>query len=207
VRCLACHAIVSGYPCGEPGEPCDPAHNPYFRMGSAVTRGQLTKIVSNAAGFSEPVSGQSFEDVSPASTFYAYTERLVSRAVISGYACGGPGEPCVPPGSLPYFRPNSTATRGQLTKIVSNAAGYQDPVPPGQLTFADVPEGSTFHLYVERLLLHRPGAISGYPCGGPSEPCVPPENRPYFRPNNNVTRGQAAKIVSNTFFPGCEPGR
>jgi hypothetical protein len=29
-------------------------------------------------------------------------------------------------------------------------------------------------------------------------------NRPYFRPNADVTRGQAAKIVANTFFPGCE---
>jgi hypothetical protein len=33
---------------------------------------------------------------------------------------------------------------------------------------------------------------------------VAPTNRPYFRPNNPVTRGQAAKIVSSTFFPGCQ---
>jgi len=32
---------------------------------------------------------------------------------------------------------------------------------------------------------------------------VPPQNRPYFRPNNNATRGQTSKIVSNTFFPDC----
>ena len=25
----------------------------------------------------------------------------------------------------------------------------------------------------------------------------------YFRPAAQVTRGQSAKIVSNTFFPGC----
>ena len=30
-----------------------------------------------------------------------------------------------------------------------------------------------------------------------------PANLPYFRPGNNATRGQASKIVSNTFFPGC----
>jgi hypothetical protein len=38
------------------------------------------------------------------------------------------------------------------------------------------------------------GIIQGYQCGGPFEPCSP-EERPYFRPNNHVTRGQTAKIV------------
>ena len=54
--------------------------------------------------------------------------------------------------------------------------------------------GSTFWLWIERLAGR--GIIGGYPCGGPVEPCVAPANRPYFRPNNNVTRGQLAKIVS-----------
>ncbi len=48
-----------------------------------------------------------------------------------------------------------------------------------------------------------PGFIGGYPCGGPGEPCVPPLNRPYFRPAGNVTRGQAAKIVANVFYRAC----
>jgi len=34
---------------------------------------------------------------------------------------------------------------------------------------------------------------------------MPPANLPYFRPNNNATRGQTSKIVSNTFFPDCNP--
>jgi len=33
---------------------------------------------------------------------------------------------------------------------------------------------------------------------------VPPQNRPYFRPIANVTRGQPTKIVGNTFFPSCQ---
>ncbi|HVG00105.1 MAG TPA: hypothetical protein VND68_09730 [Chloroflexia bacterium] len=44
--------------------------------------------------------------------------------------------------------------------------------------------------------------MSGYPCGGPNEQCDD-QDRPYFRPSNPVTRAQAAKIVANTFFPGC----
>jgi uncharacterized delta-60 repeat protein len=199
VRCLACRGIVSGYPCGGTGEPCNGNNDPYFRPGNLVTRGQIAKIASNSAGFSDPVSGQTFEDVAPNSTFYIFVERLVARGVMSGYACGGPGEPCNPPFNRPYFRTNSTATRGQLAKITSNAANFTEPVS-GQ-TFEDVLPNSTFYEFIERLASR--GVMSGYACGGPAEPCVPPDNRPYFRPNNNVTRGQTSKIVGNTFFPNC----
>src|SRR4029453_8882613 len=85
VRCLACRGIINGYPCGSPGEPCNGNNDPYFRPGNNVTRGQIAKIVSNAAGFSEPVSGQTFEDVAPGSTFYDFVERLASRSVMAGY--------------------------------------------------------------------------------------------------------------------------
>ncbi|HET9494117.1 MAG TPA: S-layer homology domain-containing protein [Chloroflexia bacterium] len=188
VRCLACRGIVSGYPDGN------------FGPGNNVTRGQLSKIVANSAGYTENHANQSFEDVPVGSTFHQYIERLASRGHISGYACGGPEEPCVPPDNRPYFRPNNAVTRGQTAKIVASAAGLPAP-PPGLWTFQDVPQGSTFWEWVEEL--SSAGAIQGYPCGGPGEPCFPPENRYYFRPGNNVTRGQSAKIVTGVFFPGC----
>ncbi|HUP26854.1 MAG TPA: S-layer homology domain-containing protein, partial [Chloroflexia bacterium] len=83
------------------------------------------------------------------------------------------------------------------------AAGFTEPVT-GQ-SFADVLPSNTFYVFIERL--SRRGVISGYDCGTvPNEPCDA-QRRPYFRPNNNVTRGQAAKIVANTFFPECQqPG-
>jgi hypothetical protein len=187
IRCLACRGIINGYPDGT------------FKPNNNVTRGQLSKIVSNSAGFSDPAT-QMFEDVPPGSTFFDFIGRLASRGYINGYPCGGPGEPCVPPGNLPYFRPNNPATRGQISKIVSNAAGFIEPVT-GQ-TFEDVLPGSPFYEFIERLASR--GVMSGYPCNSiPSEPCVPPENRPYFRPSNNATRGQTSKIVANTFFPNC----
>ena len=201
IRCLACRDIVNGYPCGGPGEPCNGNSDPYFRPGNNVTRGQIAKIVSNSANFQDPVADQTFEDVLPGSTFYLYIERLAVRDVISGYTCGSPGEPCVPPGNRPYFRPNGHASRGQLSKIVCRAYACTGNVQ-GQ-TFEDVPPGSTFYTDIEHL--HALGAINGYPCGGLSEPCVPPDNRPYFRPAANVTRGQTSKIVATTFFPECNP--
>jgi endoglucanase len=131
-----------------------------------------------------------FEDVPQGSTFYDFIECLACRGIVGGYPCGGPGEPC--PGG--YFRPNNNVTRGQVSKIVSESAGFSEPVPSTQQTFEDVPPGSTFALWVERLSTR--GIIGGYPCGAPGEPCVAPDNRPYFRPNNNVTRGQLSKITS-----------
>src|SRR5439155_797077 len=125
--------------------------------------------------------------------------RLASRGYISGYACGGPGEPCVPPGNLPYFRPNNNATRGQISKIDSNAAGFAD--PPSGKQLEDVGVGSTYNTYSYRLETRT--IMSGYPCGSVGDPCIPPGNLPYFRPNNNATRGQTSRIVANTFFPAC----
>jgi hypothetical protein len=186
IRCLACRGIISGY------------SNGTFRPGADITRGQISKMVSNAAGFQEPVGGQTYEDVPPSHTFYTEIMRLSNGGVMSGYPCGNP-EPCVPPDNRPYFRPGNNATRGQLSKIVSNAAQINDPVT-GQF-YADVPTNHTFYLEIMRLTGR--GVMSGYPCGTvPHEPCDG-EQRPYFRPGNNVTRGQASKIVANTFFPGC----
>lgn len=187
IHCLACLGIISGYADGA------------FRPGEQVSRGQLAKIVSNSAGFHEPPGAQMFEDVPPLSTFYDYIGRLAGRGYISGYPCGGDGEPCGP-SSLSYFRPNSNATRGQISKVVSNAAGFQE--PPGTQLFEDVPPGSTFYDYVQRLASR--GVIAGYPCGGEGEPCGP-TSLPYFRPSNSATRGQTTKIDAGTFFPDCEP--
>jgi outer membrane protein assembly factor BamB len=191
ILCMACLGIVNGYPDGT------------FRPNNNVTRGQLSKIVTLSAGFNDPPGEQIFEDVPEGSTFYVYVQRLASRGYIVGYPCGGPGEACIPPENRPYFRPGANATRGQLTKIVSNAAGFSD--PPGAQIFEDIAPGSTFYDFIQRLASRL--VMQGYPCGGSGEPCVPPGNRHYFRQNNNATRGQAVKIVSNTFFPGCEnPG-
>ncbi len=119
VQRLASRGYIGGYPCGGPGEPCGSDSLPYFRPNAGATRGQLAKIVSNAAGLNSLPTDQSFEDVEPGSTFYDYVERLHMIGAIGGYDCGGPGEPCGT-GNLPYFRPTNSVTRGQTTKIVTS---------------------------------------------------------------------------------------
>jgi hypothetical protein len=182
--------IMSGYPCGSPGEPCGPQNLPYFRPGAFSTRGQMSKIVVLAASLPiNPPNTADFADVPVGSTFYDYVEAAFAAGVINGYPCGGPGEPCDPQ-NRPYFRPAASITRGQLTKMVSLAFNFTEAVS-GQ-TFDDVPPGSVFYTYTERLSTR--GIVGGYPCGGPGEPCDP-QNRPYFRPANNVTRGQTTKFI------------
>ncbi len=138
-------------------------------------------------------AAETFADVSTTHPFYPYIQWMACRGYIQGYPCGGLGEPCQPPGNAPYFRPSNDVTRGQLLKMVTNAATWALVTPPSA-TFEDVPPGSTFYSYVETGFSH--GVIQGYPCGGPFEPCVAPGNRPYFRPNNPVTRGQISKVVA-----------
>ena len=199
IQCLACRGIINGYPCGGPGEPCNGNNDPYFRPGNNVSRGQFAKIAANSAGFNEPPGAQQYEDVAVGSTFFDFVWRLSDRGYINGYPCGGAGEPCGP-NNLPYFRPNANVTRGQLSKIDANAAGFND--TPGAQQYEDVAPGSTFYDFIWRL--SDRGIINGYPCGGNGEPCGP-NNLPYFRPGASATRGQASKIVSNTFFPSCQP--
>jgi plastocyanin len=188
IRCLVCRGVISGYDDGT------------FRPFNDVTRGQIAKMVSNAAGFDDDPGVQLYEDVPPGSPFYIWINRLSNRGHMGGYPCGLlPEEPCIEPGNMPYFRPSNSATRGQLSKIVANAAGI-DTTPSG-IFYTDVPEEHPFYVWIMRLT--QLGVMSGYDCGGEGEPCDS-ENRPYFRPYNNVTRGQASKIVANTFFPGCQ---
>jgi S-layer homology domain len=169
IQCMYCLSIVGGY-----------ADNT-FRPGATVTRGQVAKFVANAAGYTDafPPDYQAFSDVPRGDPFWLFIERAWAHGVISGY-------------SDRTFRPGNPVTRSQMAKFVSNAAGYADAIPPTQQTFADVPPADPFWLYIERVHLH--GVIDGYSDGT-------------FRPGASVTRGQAAKFISNAFFPGCGPLR
>lgn len=120
-----------------------------------------------------------FSDVLPGSTFYPYVRCLTCLGIVTGYTNN-------------TFRPEMDVTRGQLAKIVSNSANWNNIIPDNQQSFEDVQIGSTFWLFIERMFLH--GAIQGYPCGGPGEPCGP-GNLPYFHPGNTASRGQICKIV------------
>jgi subtilisin-like proprotein convertase family protein len=117
------NGVINGYPCGGPGEPCDPGNRPYFRPGNNITRGQLSKVIALAQGYTLPNPSQpTFADVPATQTFFGYIEAVYAHGIINGYPCGGPGEPC-DPGNRPYFRPANSATRGQVSKLVTISSG------------------------------------------------------------------------------------
>ena len=89
-----------------------------------------------------------------------------------------------------------------MSKIIVVAARWPvlNPTTP---YFTDVPRNNAFFTYIETALCHQ--VLSGYNCGGPGEPCDA-QHRPYFRPYNNATRGQIAKIVSNAMGFNDAPG-
>lgn len=133
-----------------------------------------------------------FTDVPPDNVFYPYIRCLACRGFVSGYDDG-------------TFRPNNQVTRGQMSKIVANTAGFSAPIPADRQTYEDVPFGNSFWLYVERLTAGY--IVTGYPCGSvPEEPCVLPQNRPYFRVNGLAIRGQVAKIVDRVAGFADDPG-
>jgi len=182
VTYLYCHGVIAGYGDGT------------FRPYSNSTRGQMVKIV--VLGFNKPIQtpaggAYTFQDVPPANPFFAVIETGAATSIVSGYGCGGPSEPCMPPLNRPYFRPNANVTRGQLSKIDVVAAGWTL-LNPASRTFEDVLPGTAFYQFVETAAARA--VVSGYACGGVGEPCGTPA-RPYFRQGANATRGQIAKIV------------
>jgi len=102
----AYHAgLISGYSCG--------VGCLQFRPGNNITRGQLCKIIVLARGwttYTPPTP--TFRDVAATDPFYQYIETAYNHGIISGYNCG---TACL------EFRPGSSATRGQICKIVYNA--------------------------------------------------------------------------------------
>jgi hypothetical protein len=144
-----------------------------FRPYNQATRGQFVKIAVLA--FHIPLytgTEQHFTDVPTSHTFYQYIETARRDNIIGGYADG-------------TFRPFANVTRGQVAKIAVESADMQD-LSTGTPSFSDVPTNHTFYAYIETAYAN--GILSGYSDGT-------------FRPNNDATRGQVAKIIDLATHP------
>ncbi len=143
---LAYEGVISGYACSGVNEPCDSQNRPYFRPSNNITRGQIAKVVALAARLSGTPTGQTFADVPSTDALYPYVELLAAQHMISGYSCGGPGEPCDSQ-TRPYYRPFNNMTRGGTAQLISlafypNCGATSDPGPlPGPSTPPVCPAG------------------------------------------------------------------
>lgn len=138
-----------------------------FRPYTNTTRGQMAKIVVLAFNLDiYTPPNPTFSDVPTDHSFYTYIETAAYNRIVSGYADS-------------TFRPYTDVTRGQLSKIVVIAAQWPSVEPPVP-TFSDVPPENPFYTFIETAVCYA--IVGGYSDGT-------------FRPGNNATRGQIAKIV------------
>ncbi len=165
IHYLYCRSVVNG------------ADSSHYSPGGTSTRGQFAKVV--VLGFAITISAPptpSFTDVPPSYFAYAYIESGKAAGILSGFdadSCAAANA------AYPCYLPNRPITRGQLTKLVVNAAQYPLVTPGGQ-TFSDVPPSNVFYLAIETA--HAHGVINGYPNGT-------------FLPNANIRRDAMAQIV------------
>jgi hypothetical protein len=68
----------------------------------------------------QPATTQDFQDVPPSNPFFNNIRNIYYAGIVSGYPCGGTGEPCGP-GNIPYYRPSGLVTRQAMAKFVDNA--------------------------------------------------------------------------------------
>ena len=150
--------------------------------GGAITRHYAARCPvptppPTAPASPTPCTG--FGDVHPADYFYAPVQYLVAQGAISGYGdCS--------------FRPYASTTRSQVVKIVVLGFAARDRHAGGRRLYLRRHPPTSRSFPISR---RRPaGPVGGgYGCGAAGEPCDGQE-RPYFRPYADVTRGQLSKI-------------
>lgn len=155
-----------------------------FKAEEPLSRGQLAKIIRIAFQVPENNAGEDFPDVDKNNTFYNDIKSLKNANIINGNSEG-------------LYQPGGQVTRGALMKFIVNAAKYKNKNVPSSnydlaKAFPDVPTNHTFYSFTKDIysLSQNIGdkdlrIISGYSDGK-------------FYPDNNVTRGQAAKIITNS---------
>ena len=78
------------------------------------------------------------------------------------------------------FKPGNTTTRAEFVTLMNNAKGFWS---EGSINFSDVKNGSWFYSAVARAV--AAGYVKGYSDGS-------------FKPNNTITRAEAAMMIANT---------
>jgi hypothetical protein len=100
-----------------------------------------------------PPDGQCFADVPSTNAFYTFVNRIFQQDLVTGYACGSPGEPC-DPYSRPYYRPVNNVTRQQMAKFIDNARR----LPEIHIDTAT----QTFPLYARTTVANNGTAVYGW---------------------------------------------
>jgi hypothetical protein len=152
---------------------------PLYCPQQRVTRAQMAALICRAAGKS-PLYRRvpTFADVPKTHPFYGWIERLADSASWAG-AAPTAGCQLVP---AKRFCPEQLVRRDQMAKFIAIAIGQAPVTPTG--VFEDVPVGSLFAGYIERL--YSLGIVSG--CAATT-----------YCPGSSVRRDEMAKVFALAF--------
>jgi len=137
----------------------------------------LTSILLSmmSVGMAHAATTTTFSDVSSSHPYYDSILWLANNGVIQGYADG-------------TFKPENPVNRAEMLKMIFIADGNEDDaeaaLADGQM-FPDTPKSSWYAKYVA--LARKRGTVQGYPDG-------------YFRPERNINKAEAYKIVLKEFY-------
>lgn len=124
-----------------------------------------------ASVFSGVVLAQSFPDVSESHVNYDAIEYVKAEGIVDGYPDG-------------TFGADLNINRAEFMKIVVEAVVGQEPLEHAGSCFSDVESGSWYYPYI--CYGERMEWVGGYPDGS-------------FKPGQNISFVEAAKIVSNAY--------
>lgn len=140
-----------------------------FKPGESITRGQAAAIIAKLVQLDMTnVKDPKFKDVRPANGYYKAIAALADKGIISGYGDG-------------RFGPNDKVTRAQMATILVKAFDLpRYEFSANRNPFTDVKTAKDHDVNI--LIIYRLGITKG-------------TSVDKFSPNQNITRGQAAKLM------------
>ncbi|MFA5855712.1 MAG: S-layer homology domain-containing protein [Candidatus Gracilibacteria bacterium] len=141
-----------------------------FYPNDTITRAEFLKIVLLDASYQVyPVQSASFTDISGGDWYYRYVTFAHSKGFVEGYSDGS-------------FHPNSQITRAESVQMLLNISGITNfDTSEANTSFSDVDDNDWYASAVAMALEFD--IIEGYGDGS-------------FRPNNNLTRAEAATMAA-----------
>jgi hypothetical protein len=141
-----------------------------FYPNDTITRAEFLKIVLLDAAYQVyAVQSASFTDISGGDWYYSYVTFAHSKGFVEGYGDGS-------------FHPNSQITRAEAVQMLLNISGITNfDTSEANTKFYDV-DGDDWYASAVAMALEF-DIIEGYGDGS-------------FRPNNNLTRAEAATITA-----------
>jgi hypothetical protein len=142
-----------------------------FRPDGELTRGELAALLVKAKGFKlEKVTKSSFSDIKPSSWVSPYVEVAVKRDYVKGYPDG-------------TFKPGQKITRAEAAMVFAKFSGLYVKPKVTQKPFADLPVD---HWAAPAVAADKAEGLYEY-LGAKD-----------FEPDKNLTRAEAAEILSKT---------